>query len=55
MKYWTIRFDNDGDYNYFNVVAETMDKAIDWLIARHDGLSRGQIASVSSGAVEVAQ
>lgn len=56
MKYWTIRFDKtDGDYNYFNVVADTMDKAIDWLIDHHDGLSRDQIASVSCGAVEVAQ
>ena len=56
MKYWTIRFDKtDSDYKYFNVVATTMDEAIDWLINHHDGLSRDQIVSVSSGAVEVAQ
>lgn len=56
MKYWSIRFNKaDGDYDYFNVVATTMDKAIDWLVAHHDWLSRDQITSVSCGSVEVAE
>lgn len=56
MKYWSIKFNKaDGDYEYFNVVATTMDKAIDWLVAHHDGLSRDQITSVSCGSVEVAE
>lgn len=56
MKHWTIRFQqSESDYCYHDVVAKTMDTAIDWLVAHNEGLAREQVTSVSSSDVAIAE
>lgn len=56
MRHWTIKFQkSENDYSYQDVVAKTMDVAIDWLIEHSEGLARDQVTSVSSCDVAIAE